>query len=515
MNRRTFFRATGAVAFGTTLLWSTSAGAQADRPSQKRPNFVFFLVDDLGWADVGCFRSGVANADPTIYETPCIDRLATQGMRFTDAYAACPVCSPTRASILTGKHPVRVGITDWIPGSDPKNRKLLAPQDLHQMPLAEQTIAETLRDAGYRTFFAGKWHLGGTGFFPENQGFDINKGGHHRGSPPGGYYAPYKNPKLASGPDGEYLPDRLADESILFIREQSRQRPEQPFLMYLSFYTVHTPIQACKRHLDRFKKKADALPPVADSELVRTERAGRTRARQDNAAYASMVHAMDENVGRVLDSLDKLGIADDTVVIFMSDNGGLSTKRNPGPTSNLPLRAGKGWCYEGGIREPVIIRAPGCTQPGTACSIPVTSMDFYPTMLELAGLPLRPAQHADGVSLVPLLKGAAGLEREAIFWHYPHYHGSTWAPGAAVRAGDWKLIEFYEEDGAELYNLTEDLGERRELSAQHPGKKSELLKLLHDWQTRMGAKMPAPNPAYGKPAASSKTGRRPARKTKK
>ena len=229
----------GAIAFGVVLAVSSARGAA---PQRKQPNFVFFLVDDLGWRDVGCYGS-------TFYETPHIDRLASTGLRFTDAYAACPVCSPTRASIMTGKHPARVGITDWIPGSDPKNRKLLAPKDRHQLPLEELTIAEALKEAGYRTFFAGKWHLGGKGFFPEQQGFDINKGGHHRGGPPGGYYTPYRNPKLEDGPPGEYLTDRLADESIGFMQEHVKRKSDQPFLLYLSFYTVHTPVQECKKHI--------------------------------------------------------------------------------------------------------------------------------------------------------------------------------------------------------------------------------------------------------------------------
>jgi len=452
---------------------------------RRKPNFVFFLVDDLGWRDLGCYGS-------TFHDTPNLDRLAASGMRFTDAYAACPVCSPTRASIMTGKFPARLGITDWIPGQRPKNRKLLAPPIHNQLALEEVTIAEVLKEAGYRTFFAGKWHLGGQGFFPEQQGFDINKGGHHAGSPPGGYYTPYKNPKLEDGPAGEYLTDRLAAESVRFLQTHGKE----PFLLYLSFYTVHTPIQACKRHVEAYQKKADALPPLKGPEQTR-ERNGWTKMRQDNPAYASMVRAMDENVGRVLAAIDRLGLAEETVVIFMSDNGGLSTLGRRGyPTSNLPLRAGKGWCYEGGIREPMIIRAPGVTRPGGTCSVPVTSTDFYPTMLELAGLPPRPEQHVDGLSLVPLLAGGKTLPRDAIFWHYPHYHGSTWAPGAAVRAGDWKLVEFYEEETAELYNLAGDIGERRNLAQQMPQKRDELLGLLHAWQKRVGAKMPRPNPDY-------------------
>lgn len=367
------------------LKWLAAGAAAAVLPGAvrsappRKPNFLFFLVDDLGWKDLGCYGS-------TFHDTPNLDKLAASGMRFTDAYAACPVCSPTRASIMTGKYPARLGITDWIPGQRPKNRKLLAPPIHNQLALNEVTIAEVLKEAGYRTFFAGKWHLGGEGFFPEQQGFDINKGGHHRGSPPGGYYAPYKNPKLEDGPEGEYLTDRLAAESVRFLQTHGKE----PFLLYLSFYTVHTPIQACKRHVEAYKKKAEALPPLKGPEQIK-ERDGWTKVRQDGPDYASMVRAMDENVGRVLAALDRLGLADDTVVIFMSDNGGLSTLRRRGyPTSNLPLcRQGmvlRGW-YPRTHDHP----APGVTRPGSTCTVPVTSTDFYPTMLELAGLPAPPS----------------------------------------------------------------------------------------------------------------------------
>ncbi len=477
MNRRQFLSA-AAAGLGLAM-----GGLYAcARP--KRPNFLFILVDDLGWADLGCTGS-------TFYETPNLDRLASQGMRFTDAYAACPVCSPTRAAIMTGKHPVRVDITDWIPGRSPKNRKLFSVQDRDELALEETTIAEALKATGYRTFFAGKWHLGGAGFYPENQGFDINKGGHEKGSPPGGYYTPYKNPKLADGPEGEYLTDRLTDESIAFLRGNG----DRPFLLYLSFYTVHTPIQACKRHLEHFRNKAAELPEMAGPH-ERPEHEGVTRLRQDLPEYATMVYAMDENVGRLLNTVDDLGLSDNTIVIFTSDNGGLSTLRTHGyPTCNLPLRAGKGWCYEGGIRVPLIIRAPGVTRAGTTSAEPVVSMDFFPTMLQLAGLPLQPEKHVDGLSLVPLLAGKKSqLPRDALYWHYPHYHGSTWTPGAAIRSGDWKLIEFYDYEKVELYNLKTDLGEQHDLAAELPERRDELLTALHQWQKELGAKMPQQNP---------------------
>jgi arylsulfatase A-like enzyme len=470
------------------LAWAaggcTSAPRDEGEPS-PRPNVLLFLVDDLGWADLGVQGS-------TFHETPALDRLAASGMRFTDAYAASPVCSPTRAAVMTGRHPVRVGITDWIPGADPRDRKLLGPDDRHELPLEETTLAEALKEAGYATFFAGKWHLGDTGFFPEDQGFDVNLGGHHRGSPPGGYYAPFENPKLEDGPEGEYLTDRLADETIAFVQGQAAR--EAPFFAMLSFYTVHTPIQASRRHVAHFEEKAAEL--FAGEEPDPTlERDGLTRMRQDRPDYASMVRAMDENVGRVLGALERLGIADDTVVVFTSDNGGLSTLRRPrAPTSNLPLRAGKGWCYEGGIRVPFIVRAPGVTSPGSTSPVPVVSMDVFPTVLELAGLPLQPARHVDGQSLVPLLRGEDALDRDALYWHFPHYHGSMWTPGGAIRAGDWKLVELDEYGEVELYNLRDDLGERNELSAQHPETRDRLLAALHAWQEELGAKKASPNP---------------------
>ena len=481
MNRRQFLQVCAASGLATALPTGCSAAIGNNKPA-NRPNIVFILVDDLGWMDLGCQGS-------TFYQTPNLDRFAASGVRFSDAYAACPVCSPTRASIMTGKYPSRLNITDWIPGADPKNRKLLGPKDLHNLPLKETTLAEALRDVGYKTFFAGKWHLGETAeFWPEHQGFDINKGGHFKGSPPGGYYSPYDNPRLDSGPEGEYLPDRLTDESIRFIKDNI----DDPFLVYLSFYTVHTPIQACKRLIDENKVRAAALELTGPAHA--TERNGKTKLHQNRPDYASMVQAMDENVGRLLDTLDERKLTDNTIVVFTSDNGGLSTLRNPNaPTANSPLRAGKGWCYEGGIRIPTIIRTPG-GKTGTTCDVPVISTDFYPTILELAGLPDKPDQHVDGVSLAPLLKGKKSLNRQAIYWHYPHYHGSTWTPGAAVRAGDWKLIEFYEEDKLELYNLKDDLSEKNDLSESNPKKTKELLDMLRRWQKQTNAKMPTPNP---------------------
>jgi len=448
--------------------------------SARRPNFVFFLVDDLGWADLGCFGS-------PFYETPNIDRLCASGMKFTDGYAACPVCSPTRASIMTGRHPVRVDITDWIPGARAKNAKLQHVEDRDNLAIEEITIAEALKQHGYQTFFAGKWHLGGKGHWPTDQGFDINVGGCEKGSPPGGYYAPWNNPNLKAKDTGEYLTERLTDESVAFL---DKRNVKAPFLLYLAYYNVHSPITPYKKRFEHFQQEAAAR--FQDATPVRKEHEGVSRLRQDNPAYASMIAAVDDSVGRMLAKLDDLKLADNTVVFFFSDNGGLCTLRRIGPTCNLPLRAGKGWLYEGGVREPMIIRAPGTTKPGSVCGTPVVSMDFFPTMLELAGLPAMPEEHADGVSLVPLLEGGKTLPSRTLCWHYPHYHGSTWTPGASIRDGDWKLIEFYHWGNAELYNLGDDPGEQHDLSKKNPVKATELLDKLHSWQRKLGAKMPRP-----------------------
>ena len=450
----------------------------------KRPNFVFFLVDDLGWADLGCTGSN-------FYETPNIDGLCASGMKFTDGYAACPVCSPTRASIMTGRHPVRVDITDWIPGmsaSREKNAKFHQVEDRDNLALEEVTIAEALRKHGYQTFFAGKWHLGGEGHWPTDQGFDVNIGGCDKGSPPGGYYAPWKNPNLTARHEGEYLTERLTDESVGFLEGRDAKRP---FLLYLSYYNVHTPITPYKKRFAQFEEKASQR--FREETPSAPEHDGQSRMRQDNAAYASMIAAVDDSVGRILAKLEDLRLDDQTVVFFFSDNGGRCTLRNRlGPTCNLPLRSGKGWLYEGGVREPTIIRAPGVTRPGSVCRTPVVSMDFFPTMLELAGLPTMPERHADGVSLVPLLRGGDTLPPRALWWHYPHYHGSAWKPGASIREGDWKLIEFYHWEKVELYNLKDDPGEQQDLSKKDPAKAKELLAKLHTLQKRLGAKMPQP-----------------------
>ena len=447
--------------------------------NKKQPNFVFILVDDLGWADVKC------NNPESFYETPNIDRLAENGIRFTNAYSANPVCSPTRAAIMTGKHPNRLNITDWIPGDDPKNRPLLGPQDRNELALEEITIAEKLKEKGYKTGFIGKWHLGDEGFFPENQGFDINIGGHEKGSPPGGYYSPYKNPKLTDGPEGEYLTDRLTDESIGFITQNKNGQ----FFLYLAYYTVHTPIQAAKKYIEKYELKREQLG--LDSISHKSEGEGWTKLIQEDAAYASMVAAMDENVGRIVDALKEQGLDKNTWIIFTSDNGGLSTlRRKNAPTNNGQLRAGKGWCYEGGIRVPLIIAGPGVAGKGKVTGQQAVSMDFFTTILSMAGV-----QHEknDGENLIPVLTENSWLNRDELFWHFPHYHGSGWKPGSAMRKGDWKLVVQYEDNRTELFNLAEDPGETTNLAERYPEKVKEMQNILEEKLINTNSKKPLPN----------------------
>jgi arylsulfatase A-like enzyme len=463
------------------------------------PNIVFILVDDLGWTDLGCYGS-------SFYETPNIDRLAAGGTRFTGAYAACPVCSPTRASIMTGKYPARINLTDWIPGrqayAGPQPCDRLIPEDFElEMKQEEFTIAEALKKAGYKTFFAGKWHLGQDSiYWPEFQGFDFNIGGWGIGWPQGGYFSPYENPRLESGPAGEHLADRLTAESIKFLEANHAD----PFFLYLSFYSVHTPLQAKQELIDKYEEKArdmgleNMVQMDSEKDWIRTAPSTGNyveRVVQAHPIYAGMIETLDDNVGKLLDKLAELGINDKTVIFFMSDNGGLATAEGS-PTSNLPLRAGKGWLYEGGIREPMIIKWPGRTVPGSTCDVPVTSTDFYPTILEMTGLDLIPEQHMDGISMVPVLKKNSDLVERPLFWHYPHYSNQGGKPGAAVRLGKYKLIEFFEDQHTELYNLEADIGETCNLSAELPEKTDELLHILHSWLEDVDARMMHPNPDY-------------------
>ncbi len=438
--------------------------AAAPRPAT---NVVMILADDLGWKDLSCY--GNLNV-----VTPNLDRLAREGARFTQAYAACPVCSPTRASILTGRYPVRTGVTDWISGrpSHP-NGPIITPRTALQLKLEEQTIAERLKAAKYRTAAVGKWHLGGEGFLPTDQGFDLNIGGSHRGSPPpsgskgSSYFGPAELPNLKLG-EGESLTEKLTEAATGFI-EQNRANP---FFLYLAHYTPHIPLQAREAEIERHRVKS----------------AGRY-----NPIYAAMLESLDASVGGVLRTLDDTGLAKNTLVMFFSDNGGLRYEgtAKSAVTDNSPLRAGKGHLYEGGIREPMLMRLPGTIRPGTVIDTPVCSVDFLPTFCDLAG---TPAGTVDGVSLLPLLRGGK-LAPRPLYWHYPHYSNQGGEPGSVIREGDWKLIEFYADGRMELFNLKDDPGERVNLIGQHPEVAQLLGARMRVWRREAGAVMPQKNPA--------------------
>ena len=478
-DRRTFLKSLT----GAALAWPlTRLAPGADPAPRPTLNMVFILIDDMGWADLG------ANNPHCFYDTPNMDRLARSGMNFTNGYAANPVCSPTRYSIMTGKYPTRAGLTNWLSGVR-EGRFRPAPLT-RRMAGEEFTIAEALKAHGYRTAFAGKWHLGDEETdWPEHQGFDINIGGWAVGAPRGGYFAPFENPRLPEYPEGTHLPKALTDESLK-IMEQFR---DDPFLLYLSYYSVHTPLQGREDLIQKYRDRLAGMgepdgPVFAPEEQVwPVDDPRRVRVRQRHAVYAAMVEAMDEQIGRVLDQIEALGLQDRTAVFLMSDNGGLSTAEGS-PTSNLPLRGGKGWLYEGGVREPFLIRWPGVTRPGALCETPVTSVDFFPTMLEMAGLSLLPERHLDGRSLVPLLKESGGLDRDALFWHYPHYSNQGGFPGGAIRMGDWKLIERFEDGRVHLYNLQWDIGEREDLADQYPERVVAMRQRLHAWYEETGAR---------------------------
>lgn len=460
------------IVFG--VLWGISGISQG--AESARPNIILILIDDLGWRDLGCQGSAY-------YQTPYIDRLASEGVRFTDAYAACAVCSPTRAAVLTGKYPARLLLTNWLPDGrwNPK-AKLREGRFLRGLPVEEFTLAEALRAAGYRTASIGKWHLGSEPFsLPEHHGFDVNIAGNAHGAP-GSYFFPYQGnwlipttalrakwSALPDGKPGEYLTDRLTDEAVSFIRESK----DQPFFLYFPHYGVHTPLQAKPEVTAKYERIAEAE-------------------RQGKPEYAAMVESIDDSVGRVLATLRELKLDDNTVIIFTSDNGGFYNA-----TSNAPLRANKGAYYEGGIRVPLIIKWPSVTKPGLVLSDPVTSTDLYPTCLAAAGLSALPNQHVDGVNLQPVLTGAGSLPDRALCWHFPHYneHPSS-VPSSVIRKGDWKLIETFDPEGLELYNLAEDLGETSNLIATETGKVEELSRELDAWRKAVGAEMMHPNPDY-------------------
>jgi arylsulfatase A-like enzyme len=454
-----------------------------------RPNFLFILVDDLGLRDLSVEGS-------TFYETPNVDLLARSGMRFDAGYAACSVCSPSRAAIMTGKSPARLSITDWIgaaSGSNwKKNDKVLPAEYVHHLPDEETTIAEAMRDAGYKTFFAGKWHLGTKGYWPEDNGFEINKGGWDHGSPRGGYFAPWINPSLPNGPDGQNLTLRLANETAKFIEENK----DNPFFAYLSFYAVHGPIQTTKDLWGKYRKKAmtqDAALGIKSRFIM--DRTQPVRQVQDNPIYGGLIETMDDAVGIVLSKLKELGLDDNTVVIFTSDNGGVSSGDSYS-TSLLPYRGGKGRQWEGGTHVPLYICAPGVAKPGSVSDAPVIHMDLYPTILQLAGLPLMPKQHADGNSLLPLLKGDTTLLKHDLFWHYPHYGNQGGEPSSYILSSGWKLIHYYEDGRDELYRLADDIGEQTNLASQQPERAKALRKKLNTWLAEVNARIPQPDPRF-------------------
>lgn len=438
-----------------------------------KPNVILMVIDDLGWRDLGCYGS-------TFYKTPHIDRLAQEGLRFTEAYASCPVCSPTRASLMTGKYPQRFGITDWLPGrANNPSQKLLQPKLRNELPLGEITVAEVLKSAGYATAHVGKWHLGGEGFGPNQQGFDLNIAGDHFGSLPS-YFAPFRNrqgkpiPNLDHVPEGEYLTDRLTSEAEAFIERHK----DRPFFLYLSHYAVHTPLQA----------KADILKKYPNSMQL---------GKQSNPFYAAMIESVDESLGRIRQKLHDLKLSEKTLIIFTSDNGGLATqegdpKTNTPATINAPLREGKGYLYEGGIRVPLLLAGPGVPSVSTNAT-PVCSIDLMPTILDICGG--KTEAKIDGLSLAPLLKGGK-LQRDALYWHYPHYANQGSRPASAIREGDWKLIEFLENGRHELYNLRQDISESRNLVLEEPQRVRDLAAKLEAWRKSVNAPMPSPNPQY-------------------
>lgn len=475
-------RVTLAIALACSL-FALPAGAAATRP----PNVVFVLIDDWGWTDAGCYGS-------KLYETPNLDRLAAEGMRFTQAYAASTVCSPTRAAVMTGKYPARLHLTDWIAGHRRPFAKLKIPDWRLQLPLEERTIAEELKDRGYATGLFGKWHLGNEAFSPERQGFEVNVGGTHQGAP-GAYFPPYRIANIPDERGNEFLTDRLTREAIAFI-EANQHRP---FFAYIPHYAVHTPLAGKPAVIEKYQRK------IAAGNYPHT-----------NAVYAALVESIDDSVGALLKRLAELKLDTNTVVFVTSDNGGLSGTVNaqgwrPGPTRNEPLRLGKGSAYEGGVRVPLLVKWPGVTTPGSVNDTPVISVDFFPTILEIAA---GAAPRSDGESLTPLLRGGTRLAREAIHWHYPHYHPGGATPYSAIRDGDWKLIHFFEDDRVELYDLKADLGEQRDLAATDPKKAAELRAKLNAWRSAVGAQLPTKNPQHD-PAREWEGERPPGKQGKK
>jgi arylsulfatase A-like enzyme len=449
----------------------------------KPVNVVFILIDDLGYTDIGCYGS-------SFYETPNIDRLASIANKFTNGYAASPVCSPTRASIMSGMYPSTIKNTDWFGAPQPEKAKLdkywstkpLLPASYSEaFSLSNYTIAEAFKDKGYATMIAGKWHLGESeSLWPEHQGFDINKGGFHKGHP-ASYFSPYSNPKLSDGPTGEYLGDRLTTEATNFISSQKGK----PFFLYFPMYEVHTPIQAKEELIKKYEAKRARLG--LEDKFINYP-GGKTRSVQSSAKYAAMVETMDACVGKLMKSLEENQLMENTVIVFTSDNGGLSTSEGQ-PTSNLPLRAGKGWVYEGGVRVPYIIKLPNQNKM-KVIDEPVMSIDLYPTLIDLAGI--KSSTKVDGKSLKNVMQKNGDLGRD-LFWHYPHYGNQGGAPSAAIRSGCMKLVFLYETSEYELYNLCDDVSESKDLAKSQPKVAKKLLKKLLKWQLRSKVNLPTKN----------------------
>ncbi len=478
--------------FFPVLLFSF-VGLQVTQSAEKCPNIIFFLIDDLGWSDLGCYGS-------KYHLTPNIDKLAARGIQFTNAYSASSVCSPTRSSVMTGKNPARLGITDWI-GASQKYNVLVTPKNVKALPQNEVTFAESLKKSGYATAYFGKWHLGADDKdHPSLQGFDYHRGVNRAGSP-GSYYYPFKRNKTKSKtalsasdvPDFDaankdsYLTDLLAEEASKFIEIKR----DVPFLLMLAHYSVHTPIQARKNDALRYKDRMKDIG-LSSKVSIKNERYGSTRMTQNNPDYAAMVESVDRSVGKVLGKLEELKLNDNTLVIFTSDNGGLSTlqhNRRAAPTSCLPLRAGKGWLYEGGIRVPAILAWPGIINEGITNDTPIISSDFHPTILTAAGIKLNPSQHKDGLDLNGIFRNGR-LRNRSLYWHFPHYHGSGNRPSSAIRKGNYKLIRWHEDGSEEMFNLSKDISETIDIGSDEPAKREELANDLNEWIESSGAKMP-------------------------
>ena len=471
--------------------------------SQKTPNIIVILADDLGWADLQCNGS-------TFYETPHLNQLALQGIRFTRAYATSPVCSPTRASLMTGKYPHKTGITDWITGRQANNNatsyeKMLAQPTAYQLALEEETLAEVAKKNGYKTFYSGKWHLGNDEkYWPESQGWDINKGGWNKGAPSGmkndstgAHFTPYNNPRLPDGPSGEYLADRLTQECIQFMEMNTKT----PFLMMYSMYAVHNPLQAPKTLVKKYEAKQKALGLIdqqrfhKNEQWMKFETGWKQRTVQDNPVYAAMVENMDMNVGRILSSLERLGIDSNTIVVFTSDNGGLSTAEGS-PTVNGPLRAGKGWLYEGGIRVPLLMRWNNGLLSGSTSEIPVTTADIFTTLVHAMNKQYQTNGDIDGKNIFNLLADTVKAHRRSIYWHYPHYSNQGGKPASAILRGDYKLIYHHEDQAVELFNLRDDLNEQHDLSKTNGSLTRQMNKKLHQWLKSTRAGFPVQNPDY-------------------